>query len=122
VMPLYNRNDVFDTETMGAKEIIHRVARRTQFQIVDLVTNPTVGIGGTVVTGIFAPREGDSRAAGLGIENPVVGFPERAVINPDVAHRAAVAKINEIPVVLVVLSLGSFVPFPHFIELQIADD
>src|ERR1035437_1185047 len=122
IMPLDDRDDVGGTEAITAKEIIERIARLGSFERVDLLPNKTVGIGGAVVANVFAPRNGDTRAAGLGVEDAIVGFREGAVIDPDVADRAAVTKIDEVPIVLVVIALAGFIPFPHLVELQIADD
>ena len=44
------------------------------------------------------------------------------MIHPDVAHGAAVAQRDEVPVVSVVLSLGGLIPFPVLVEFQVADD
>ena len=44
------------------------------------------------------------------------------MIHPNVAHRTAVAEVNEVPVVLVVIALARLVPFPHLVEFQIAHD
>ena len=122
VMRLHDRDDVSGAVTTRAKEIIHRVTRHIRFERVDLLPEPAVGIGGTVVADVAAPRNGDVRATGLGVENAIVGFSERAVVHPEVAHRAAVADRDEIPVIPVILSLGRFVPFKILVELQVADD
>ena len=87
-----------------------------------MLPDPAVGIGGTIVANVAAPRNGDGRATGLGIKKTIVGFRERAVIHPEVAHRAAIADRDEIPIVPVVLSLGVFVPFKVLVEFQIAND
>ena len=44
------------------------------------------------------------------------------MIHPDVADRAAVAEVNEVPVVLVVIAFARLVPLPHLVEFQIAHD
>ncbi len=58
VMPLHDRDDVGGAETAGAEEIIHRIAGLIQFQRIDLLPDPTVGIGGAVVADVACTRKG----------------------------------------------------------------
>ena len=72
VMALHDGHDIRGSETASAKEIIHGIAGGALFQIIDLLPNPAIAVGSTIVTDITAPGNGDVETTGLGINDAVV--------------------------------------------------